>query len=438
MYSKINLPKLLTFYIPNKFWRKSARETLKKKLKYIDYIKQNKRYAKGLISLKQVAKNEKIRVLFCVIYDAVFPAKPLLEKMINDDLFTPVLIIIPDMTQGQENMLKHLNKAYETYKDKYQDITVLKGYNEEKEEYLDVANKFHLVCTANPYDNITHEFFTSRYFKDKQILSFFVNYAYQGRTKHEHALFNLESVNNFWMIFVENNQVQNIMQEIMPNKAINSQVVGYCKMDPIYKIEKCEEKKIKIIIAPHHTVGSEIEGLKLSNFLLYADFFLELPKKYPLIDFIFRPHPLLFITLGQDNFWGKEKVSNYLSKLLANKNIIYSTEGDYFDIFVNSSALIHDCGSFLAEYFYTDNPQCYLLRDDSAIDKEFLAFGKEMLKHTYHAYNENQLINFIDNVVIAKKDLMKQQRLDFAYTHIKHNYPNATQTIIDFLKQKLI
>ncbi|UYZ82837.1 hypothetical protein MTZ49_09450 [Entomomonas sp. E2T0] len=436
MYSKINLPKLLTFYIPNKFWRKRARETLKKKLKYIDYIKQNKRYEKGLISLKEVAKNEKIKVLFCIIYDAVFPAKPLFEKMINDDLFTPVLLIIPDLTQDQENMLKHLNKAYETYKAKYEDVTVLKGYDEEK--YLDVANNFHLVCTANPYDNITHEFFTSRYFKDKQVLSFFVNYAYQGRTKHEHVLFNLESLNNFWMIFVENNEVQNIMQEVMPNKAINSMVVGYCKMDSMYKIEKFEEKKIKIIIAPHHTVGSEKEGLKLSNFLLYADFFLELPKKYPLIDFIFRPHPLLFVTLTQDNFWGKEKVDNYLSKLLANKNITYSTEADYFDIFINSSALIHDCGSFLAEYFYTDNPQCYLLRNESAIDEEFLTFGKEMLKHTYHAYNETQLIDFIDNVVIAKKDAMKQQRLDFANTYIKYNYPNATQAIIDFLRQKLI
>lgn len=93
---------------------------------------------------------------------------------------------------------------------------------------------------------------------------------------------------------------------------------------------------------------------------------------------------------------------------------------------------------FLAEYFYTDNPQCYLLRNESAIDEEFLTFGKEMLKHTYHAYNETQLIDFIDNVVIAKKDAMKQQRLDFANTYIKYNYPNATQAIIDFLRQKLI
>lgn len=431
------LLKLLTFYIPYKPWRKSVRNVFKKKLQYMEYVKQNKKYKKKLSNLRKIVEKEKIKVLFCIVYDAAFPARPIFEKMIGDNLFDPMLVVIPDIVRGRQNMLEQLYKTFKTYQDIYGNELVLKGYEESKDEYLDLTDNYHLVCSANPYDEMTHQFFTYNYFISKGLFPFFVNYAYLGRTKHEFIILNLDSLNRSWLIFTESYPVQKIMKEIMPNKAINTLVTGYCKMDPMHKIEKSKDGKIRIIIAPHHTVTLEKEGLKLSNFLLYADFFLELPKKYPSIDFIFRPHPLLFVTLAQDDLWGRGKVDNYLNELLANKNIIYYTEGDYFDIFVNSSALIHDSGSFLAEYFYTENPQCYLLRDESAIDEEFLTFGKEMLKHTYQAYNENQLIDFIDNVVISKNDYMKQSRLDFANENIKYNYPNASQTAIDFLKKKL-
>lgn len=437
MGSKKVLLKLLTFYIPYKPWRKGVRNIFKKKLQYFEYAKQNKKYKKELKKLRNIAKNEKIKVLFCVVYDAVFPARPIFEKMIGDDLFEPMLVVIPDIIRGRQNMLKQLDKAYKTYQDIYGSALVLKGYEENKDKYLDLTDNYHLVCSANPYDEMTHQFFTYAFFISKGLFPFFVNYAYLGRTKHEFIILNLESLNQSWLIFTESYPVQKVMQGIMPNRAINTVVTGYCKMDSLYHSKRCIDNKTRIIIAPHHTIGSSKDSLKLSNFLLYADFFLQLPKKYPLVDFIFRPHPLLFVTLSKDELWGRVKVENYLSELLRNSNVTYSTEGNYFDIFINSDAIIHDCGSFLAEYFYTDNPQCYLLRSEEAINEEFLSFGKEMLKHTYCVYNTTQVIKFIDNVVIAKNDYMKEQRLNFANKYIKYNYPTASQMAIDFLKKKL-
>jgi hypothetical protein len=46
----------------------------------------------------------------------------------------------------------------------------------------------------------------------------------------------------------------------------------------------------------------------------------------------------------------------------------------------------------LAEYFYTDHPQCYIAKDKETIEKEYLDFGKEMLENTYLALDKETII----------------------------------------------
>ena len=65
-------------------------------------------------------------------------------------------------------------------------------------------------------------------------------------------------------------------------------------MDNLAKQPIRKRERKTIIIAPHHTIEAKFRNsIGLSNFLEYAELFQELPKKYPQIDFIFRPHPLL-------------------------------------------------------------------------------------------------------------------------------------------------
>jgi hypothetical protein len=135
-----------------------------------------------------------------------------------------------------------------------------------------------------------------------------------------------------------------------------------------------------------------------------------------------------------NNLWGKEKTDEYFLKLESFKNAKYDTSGDYFDLFINSDGMIHDCGSFLAEYFYTDNPQCYLLKNDDVINKEFTDFEKAMLNNTYKAFSRQEIVNFIDNIIIKGKDEMREQRDRFASENIKINHPNASDAILKILK----
>ena len=261
------------------------------------------------------------------------------------------------------------------------------------------------------------------------ILPAIVNYGY-FRSKFDRKLISSSSYSMYWKIFVENSYN---LQEYKDFQIINGEncvLTGYCKMD-LYESCKSKEKDRKVImIAPHHSVqGGYNDILSLSNFYKYADFFLELPKQYPDIDFIFRPHPALFFCLEQENFWGKEKVANYINKIKSFKNVRYSDGENYLDDFAESDALIQDCGSFLVDYFYTQKPQCYMLKNVEQIEDTFSNFGKFCLDNVYKAFSKEDIINFIDEVVINEDDSMKEKRENFAKYEVMINYPNVSSVI---------
>ena len=113
----------------------------------------------------------------------------------------------------------------------------------------------------------------------------------------------------------------------------------------------------------------------------------------------------------------------------------YQEGGEYLETFAKSSALIHDCGSFMAEYLYTSHPQCFILESKKVINREFLPFGKHLLKNIYTAYTEQNIIDFIEEVVIKGNDYMKKDRIDYATKEIRYNYPNSADFIVEDLKK---
>lgn len=204
-------------------------------------------------------------------------------------------------------------------------------------------------------------------------------------------------------------------------------------MDKLASI-KCKNKTRKqILLCPHHTINSK--ELDLSNFLTYSDLFLELPKLYPEIDFIFRPHPLLKYNLTK--YCGESKTNKYYDQIVAYSNAIYNNSEDYLETFANSDAMIHDCGSFTTEYLFTGKPCCYMLKDSDDINKIFLPMGQKCLDNYYKAFNKDDILNFIDNVVIKGIDPMKNQRDQFL-KELRLNYPNVAQIIVEHIIREIV
>ena len=107
------------------------------------------------------------------------------------------------------------------------------------------------------------------------------------------------------------------------------------------------------------------------------------------------------------------------------------------ETFIQSDAIIHDCASFLCEYLFTEKPACYLLKNKESIEKNFNDLGKESLNHYYQAFNEKDILHFIENVVLKKQDTKKEQRLKYAQENLKINYPNVADFILKDIKKSL-
>ncbi len=404
------------------------------KLKYKNFIFRQNEF-KFIIETFKKEQKKKIKVCFYVMYDSVFPALPLFETMQKDVLFDPFIVVIPDISRGKKHMIYHLNKTFSSLSKQYSKVFF--GYDEKTNRYLDYSDKADLICFANPYSFMTHEFFQIEHILNKKVLPFYINYAFP-LFKFNQEVYNLDPYNLFWKVFVENKEIYYECQKFQPLKGKNVEIVGYCKMDKfISTMEKNEPRKKTIIIAPHHTIDSNF-SLHISNFLKYYEYILKLPLKYPEINFVFRPHPLLFHNLSDEKVWGLDKTKKYFEKISSFPNMIYDQAGDYFSSFINSDGIIHDCGSFLAEYMFTGKPTCYLLKDEESIKTTFSDFGKKCLDHCYCAFSEKEIEQFINNVIVNDKDSLKKKRQDFTEKYLKINYPNVSNIIINYLKKELI
>jgi len=382
----------------------------------------------------KVQLKQKIRVCFFVMYDASFAGRTIYEAMLEDELFEPFIVVIPDTLRGEKHQNFNLKKTYEALREKYTKVYL--GFDYKSNKYTDYSTKTDLVCFPNVYEELTNRIFTQSYYLDKETLTFYINYSF-GISKFSNEMIKRQTYNEFWKIFVPTQEHLNEFKKHQMLKGSNVVVTGYPKIDDLSKQIIREKDRKKLIIAPHHTVTGW-KYLHISNFLKYADFFLKLPIMYPQIDFVFRPHPLLLTQLKRNDIWGENKTNFYFNQIEAIPNMIYDQSGEYFDLFANSDGIVHDCGSFLAEYLYTDKPACYMLKNKRAIKKWFSPIGQKCLQHCYKAFSKKDILDFIDNTIIKNIDPLKKNRIDFVNRKLKINYPFSSEYILNYIKNELL
>ena len=386
-------------------------------------------------NVKALECKDKIKVAFLQMYATSCQNLCIFDRMLQSDLFDPYFIVNPDISRSYENMIEQYEKTIKMLKEKYGSERVLLGYDLEKKVFSDYSNDFDIMNTNNPYDVMAHKYFKIQYWGKKCIPIFYISYFYMGRCHVTAENFSQPQFNYMWKVFVENETAVSIAKEVELIHGKNVVLAGYPKMDEYscLKEEKSENKIV--IISPHHTIYDN-DWISIGSFLETNEIIQKLPKLFPQIDFVFRPHPLLFETLKR--FWSKEEIDSWLKEFLLNKNASYSTEGNYLQLFKNSSALIHDCGSYMAEYFYTGKPCAFMYKANLNLDKSLTVFGKNCVEMHYPLRKENDFINFIQDVVIDGKDIKKRERDEFAGDKVMINYPHSTEFIMNNITNTLI
>jgi len=390
--------------------------------KKIIFILNQCRYRHIVRILKNRTKNgEKIRVCFFVMFASTFNARVLYKKMLQSKLFQPFIVVIPDTSRGIIHQRHHFKKTYESLKNKYKHV--YNGWDDKTNTFFDYSIKSDIIVLANLYNKMSHDYFELGFLLKKPILTMYLGYSFMV-TNFSIENFKSNNCSYLWKFFLptDDHYKQLKLHQIIKGK--NALVTGYSKMDDLEKKKPLLRKRKLIIISPHHTV-SDWKLLQISNFLKYADFFLTLPKIYPKIDFVFRPHPLLWTQLKKENIWGTERINNYLNSIISNPNSFYSDEPDYLDLFINSDGIIHDCASFLAEYLFTYKPVCYLLKNKETIKKYFMPI-------------ESDIINFINKVILEERDYMVDRRKLFVEETLKINYPHSTSAIMNHLNSEFL
>ncbi len=410
-------------------------KTYFKNIKFVRFLKKKFLNKVFLSTSKKLIKNNKcvlsvkkrVKVLFIVLHKSVWKTDVVFLKMLNDPAFEPLILIAPYTIYGKDNMLNDMNAAYEYFKAK--EYPVLRSYSIEDASWIEIdeAIKPDLIFMSNPHELTRPEYYDKLF---KNYVCYYVPYDHQisNYGNNYSSQYNQLFHNAVYKIFSPHDVAKRIHQQYSDNKGRNVEVVGYPAMEvfvnknsvPRDVWKKQLSRKIRIIWAPHHTIHSP--ELPYANFLKYFDFFQGLVQQYAgTVQWAFKPHPLLKIKLMNDDDWGEEKANRYWD-FWRDHPSCQLEEGEYADLFLTSDAMIHDSGSFLVEYLYTNKPVLYLVSNDN-IKNYFNAFGCEAFDACYHARDGDAIIAFIRNM-FKKNDHMKQDREAFLEKNIFPYFQN--------------
>lgn len=379
-------------------------------------------------------KNSRVRFGFYVISEATFQMRSVFTAMLSDDLFDPFIVVVPMLGGDQKESSDKARKTYDSLVAKYPE-RVFEGI------VNDVPNSRIEQCDAcaimNPYRHMTNRLFTIEHFACCGKPVFMVPYSYFNGTIWAREFYSLSTHSFVYRFFCSNEFELACARKY--NRSLRKQgrvvITGNPKTDGICERIKKRPGKRTVLIAPHHSVvPDDTVGFNIGNFLTYSDLILSLPSRYPEIRWIFRPHPLLQMRLINDAGWTQCRWHEYVDKLMEAGDVVYDAGGSYYDSFGESDAMIQDCGSFLPEYFFTGKPQCYLLANEAVAARQFDAYGQTLLSHVYKAYSARQILDFIDEVVIAGHDTMKGERDSFAKEHLMVNHPHVGEAVLKEIK----
>ena len=387
--------------------------------------------------VKRLRFKKKINVVFFASSLSMWRYQHLYEAMSKHPRFNVWIVIAPAAAFSDSQKKKDIEILKEFFNSK--NIPFLIGWDG-SDTFLDIKNglKPDILFYPQPYEGFyQHQIdYSNFYYK----LLCYYPYAFwrsKGWWSYDNSYQRVA-----WKLFYSTELHRKDAESYcLFNKGRNVEIVGYPTADEFLSgkyvdvWKKQSGNKKRIIWAPHYTIFSG-GVLEQSNFLWMADFMIEIAKRYSKeLQLVFKPHPRLFSELCKHPEWGEEKAKEYYVAWETMENTQIQT-GEFVNLFMTSDAMIHDSGSFGVEYHYTGNPVMYIAGNFEEQVAEMAEFGQLSMRMHYVGSSKEDIINFIEDTVIAGNDPMKEQRKRFVNEYLlPPNGKTVVQNTMDiFLK----
>lgn len=210
--------------------------------------------------------------------------------------------------------------------------------------------------------------------------------------------------------------------------------VGHPALDYFNQNKRQRSSSKTIIYAPHCTIagGTSTWIHYYGTFRWSGDFMLEYAKSNPEIKWVFKPHPQLRYGIKRAGLMSDEEIDAYYSEWRRIGTVC--EDSDYQELFLDSFAMITDCGSFLSEYGATERPIVHLISSDN---KYKPISSLTSLYDTYYKANDiDELRGMLRMVIEQGEDPMRERRV----TALKSTGiigVNASEGIIRHLRNQL-
>ena len=368
--------------------------------------------------VQKLRHKDQINVVFFAMSLSMWRYQHLYEALRKHPKFNPTIVILPTCAYTEEQQRLDV-KILKDYFDSVE-IPYSLGIQNDGSIY-DVRKELSpdILFYPQPYSGYYTNELSYQKFVDRLLC--YAPYAFWTSKEEWSYAQMLHKLS--WRLFYSTEFHRKDAIKYSPVKDSNVEVVGYSTADDFltknhkdnWKIQKVRKKRI--IWASHFTISSG-GYLNQSNFLWMADLMLKLARKYSdKIQFVFKPHPRLYTELCKHPEWGEEKAKEYYNLWETMDNTQVET-GEFVDLFMTSDAMIHDCGSFAVEYHYSENPVMYVARNFEEQVEDKNDFGKIAMKLHYVGRDEQDIIDFIENIVLNGNDPMKPQRQQFKQDYL--------------------
>lgn len=362
------------------------------------------------VHLYRIKKKNKVKVCFLVSENQKWNCDSLYHQLKEKSKFDVSIVLSKLDRDGDAAYLKNLkfflDNGYE----------VNEGYNLIKHTYNSLKS-YDLIFYQQPWN------FSGLHKPEVTFMHSLLCYIPYGLmvANNDKSHYGIRFQKLLWKYFSPNIIISelffgyNIMDKMLTNILGKEKVVtlGHPKLD--YYIEKNIPVVVKptVIYAPHHSID-DWSTLKYATFEWSGIKALELAEKDPMINWVFKPHPRLKQALKENNIMTDKEVDDYYLAWDMLPNAITFDSGDYLDIFLNSSLLLTDCGSFLAEYLPTTKPVILLVNKDSA---GYNVFGDLLVSTYYKCYDGIEMESIVQDILYNKIDPMKKLRVQCLNAH---------------------